>query len=68
MHIDLRNNISFFVSLFIGFTFAYLLYALWRKIYTLFGDSWTVIAIAGLIVVIGMIGGFFGVREVLEKI
>ncbi len=61
------NNLTFWVTLAFGVTFAYFVWLSWSKLTDWIGDSTTVWIITGVIVLIGIASGFFGVKQLSER-
>ena len=62
-----RRRVGAFLTIFIGVTLAFLIWNLWKKLSGLLGDSWTLIGIMGVIVLIGLFFGFISIDKIIKK-
>jgi len=62
----LAKKIRFWMTLFIGITFAYFVWLSWSKLTDVIGNSWVVWGITGSIVLIGVITGFWSWKKITE--
>ncbi|MBU1456916.1 MAG: hypothetical protein KKD01_19550 [Proteobacteria bacterium] len=61
------KTIGFWISFFIGVTFAYFIWLLWKKLTDLIGDSWMVLIILAIILTLAWIGGYFSFKQIAKK-
>ena len=62
-----KDTIGYWITFFIGVTFAYLMWMVWKKLTELIGDTWVVMGICTAIVVFGIITGYFSFQKIAEK-
>lgn len=61
------KTIGFWITFFIGCTFAYFMWLLWKKLTEWIGDSNIVLLITGFIVLLGIITGYFSFKSIARK-
>ena len=62
-----KLQMSFWITLFVGVTFAYFMFLMWRKLTAIVGDSNQVLIITGAIVAIAIFTGYFSFDKVIKK-
>ena len=62
-----KLQMSFWITLFVGVTFAYFMFLMWRKLKAIVGDSNQVLIITGAIVAIAIFTGYFSFDKVIKK-
>jgi len=62
-----KLEIRFWITLFIGISFSYFVWLLWKKLTTWIGDSIIVLIITGTIVLLGILFGFFSFKRIAKK-
>jgi len=64
---DNINTPRFWITFTFGVTFAYFIWLSWNKLTEWIGDSTIVWIITGIIVLIGIASGYFGLKHVFER-
>jgi len=67
MNKKVNRSIKFGVTLFVGVSMAYFVWLTWDKLTELIGNSTAVWIITGVIVLIGMAGGYLSIKKIIER-
>jgi hypothetical protein len=62
-----KKKLRFWITLFVGVTFAYFIWLTWKKLTEWMGSSTTIWIITGSIVIIAMLTGFWSWNKVTKK-
>ena len=58
---------SLWLTLFVGITFSYFVWLVWKKLTEIIGDSWIILGITGTIVVLAVFFGVFSINKIAKK-
>jgi len=62
-----KLQVSFWISFFVGITFAYGIWLLWKKLTEFIGDGWIILVIIGIVLLIAAFAGYFSWKKISRK-
>jgi len=62
-----RLKSSIWITLFVGITFSYFIWLVWKKLTEWIGSSWVILGITGGIVLLAIIFGYFSINKIAKK-
>ena len=62
-----KLKLSLWLTFFVGITFAYFMWLLWKKLTEVMGDSIYVLAITGGIILIAIFTGYFSFNKIVKR-
>lgn len=64
---ELKLKTSYFITLFVGVSFAYFMWLTWQKLTSWIGSGWIVWLITGGIVLLAILLGYFSFNKIAKK-